>query len=204
MFCAVEPGSGPQIIRFWGTGRALECGTKEFDEHVEKYNIENGFGVRSIIIVDIHQVGSSCGFSVPFYEFKSFRPVLKNHWKNKERRVKEGKLQDTMERYWAYKNAWSVDGLPGMKQGLLTAKQEKIAPIQKMVGPHVTGSVKRNQVYDIQDLIYMAFVGFLLGILLMSYGPKLESHFHLAENVSRWVDKVTQGRSLSALLHDEM
>ncbi len=54
-------------------------------------------GTRSIIIVDIHQVGSSCGFSVPFYDFKSYRPVLNDHFAKKEKRFKEGKEDESMD-----------------------------------------------------------------------------------------------------------
>lgn len=40
-----------------------------------------------------------------------------------------------MYRYWAYKNAWSLDGLPGMEVARRTGEKEGIAPIEKMVGP---------------------------------------------------------------------
>jgi hypothetical protein len=77
----------------------LECGTGEFDGFVERYSIDTIAGTRSIILVDIHQVGSSCGYSVPFYDFKDFRPVLNNHWKQKEKRFLAGKTEDSMERF---------------------------------------------------------------------------------------------------------
>jgi hypothetical protein len=37
-------------------------------------------------------------------------------------------------RYWAYKNAESMDGLSGMRRGVDTAKREQVQPIKKMVG----------------------------------------------------------------------
>jgi hypothetical protein len=92
----------PQIIRFWGTGRVLESGTDEFDDFVVKHNVEILPGTRSIIVVDIHQVGSSCGYSVPFYDFKEFRPVLNDLWARRQKKFKEGKTGDSMERYRAH------------------------------------------------------------------------------------------------------
>ena len=77
----------------------LEYGTGEFDGFVEKHNIDTIAGTRSIIVVEIHQVGSSCGYSVPFFEFKDFRPVLNNYWKQKEKRFLAGKSDESVERF---------------------------------------------------------------------------------------------------------
>ena len=35
---------------------------------------------------------------------------------------------DHLRSYWAYKNAWSMDGLPGMKRGTVAAKKYSVAP----------------------------------------------------------------------------
>ena len=66
----------PEIVRFWGTGQVVEFGSREFHDWIDKHNIEVLPGTRSIIVIDIHQVGSSCGFSVPFYDFKEHRQIL--------------------------------------------------------------------------------------------------------------------------------
>jgi hypothetical protein len=89
----------PEIIRFWGTGSVLECGTQEFDDWVEKHNIEVIDGTRSIIKVDIHQVGTSCGYSVPVYEFKEHRQVLNNLWRKVEKDAVEKQTGHTMPKY---------------------------------------------------------------------------------------------------------
>jgi hypothetical protein len=106
----LEPGNGritimfnafdglPKIIRLWGKGRVLENGTKEFNEMVDLQKIQTIPGTRSIIVVDVHQVGSSCGFSVPFYEFKEFRPTLNDLFRNKDKKFKEGKTEESMDR----------------------------------------------------------------------------------------------------------
>jgi hypothetical protein len=82
-----------------GIGRVLENGTEKFKTYVAAHSIVCIPGARSIIIVDIHQVGSSCGFSVPFYDFKEFRPVLNDFFANKEKKFKAGKTEESMDRY---------------------------------------------------------------------------------------------------------
>ncbi|OTB17084.1 hypothetical protein K445DRAFT_330643 [Daldinia sp. EC12] len=143
----IEPGNGrvtilfnafegpPRIVRLWGKGRVLENGTPEFDSIVQKENIEVIPGTRSVIVVDIHQVGTSCGYSVPIFDFKEFRTTLNDFFKRKEEKFLEGNEKESMDRYWALKNAWSMDGLPGMPRGLKAGRVYAIEPIKKMVGP---------------------------------------------------------------------
>lgn len=80
------------------SGRVLENGTDAFQSFVERNNVQIIPGTRTIIIVDIHQVGSSCGFSVPYYDFKDFRPILNNHFASKQKRFEEGKSEESMDR----------------------------------------------------------------------------------------------------------
>jgi hypothetical protein len=77
----------------------IENGEKEFAQFVAKHDIQTIPGSRSIIIVDIHQVGSSCGFSVPFYDFKEHRPVLNDFFKKKEEKFQAGKEEESMDRF---------------------------------------------------------------------------------------------------------
>lgn len=55
MFAAFD--GQPKILRLWGNGRVLENGTKKFESFVKEHKVEMMPGTRSIIIVDIHQVG---------------------------------------------------------------------------------------------------------------------------------------------------
>jgi hypothetical protein len=80
-------------------GRVLENGTQPFTEFVKSNEIKTIPGTRSIIIVDIHQVGSSCGYSVPYYDFKAYRPVLNDHFAKKEQRFKSGNTDESIERF---------------------------------------------------------------------------------------------------------
>ncbi len=70
--------------------------------------------------------------------------------------------------YWAFKNAQSMDGLPGMRRGVETAKSENVKPIKKMVGPFApTSEYPRTRLagqVPIQYLIIVALLGFCMGI----------------------------------------
>jgi hypothetical protein len=56
----------------------------EFGTFVKENGVKCIPGTRSVIVVDVEQVGSSCGFSVPFYEFKGFRSTLNDFFKKKQ------------------------------------------------------------------------------------------------------------------------
>ncbi|KAI1427198.1 pyridoxamine phosphate oxidase family protein [Xylaria sp. FL1777] len=142
----LEPGNGritilfnafegpPRILRLWGKGKVLEYGSPEFDEIVARENITTMPGTRSVIVVDIHQVGTSCGYQVPFFSFVDYRRVLEKHFLKKAERFEAGDEKESIVRYWALKNAWSMDGLPGMRRGLKAGKEFSIEPVKKMVG----------------------------------------------------------------------
>jgi hypothetical protein len=88
----------PRILRLFGRGRVLEYESNEFNEFVKAHDVETIPGSRSVIVVDIHQVGTSCGFSVPFYDFKAFRPTLNEFFERKEKRFLAGKEEESMPR----------------------------------------------------------------------------------------------------------
>ncbi|KAI1392516.1 uncharacterized protein F4822DRAFT_131533 [Hypoxylon trugodes] len=183
----LEPGNGritilfnafegpPRILRFWGKGRVLEHGSPEFNEIVERENIEVIPGTRSIIVVDIHQVGTSCGYSVPFFDFKEFRTTLNDFFKRKEEKYLAGNEKESMDRYWALKNAWSMDGLPGMQRGLKAGRLYAINPVKKMVGPFAPKNGVNLRVFNnfqVEHLIIIV-LSLLLAISLATH-PALQ------------------------------
>ncbi|KAJ3571897.1 hypothetical protein NPX13_g5227 [Xylaria arbuscula] len=176
----LEPGNGritilfnafegaPRILRLWGKGRVLEYASPEFAEIVAHENIKTMPGTRSIIVVDIHQVGTSCGYQVPFFDFVDYRHVLEDYFRKKvERHEKqgEGDEKDFMDRYWALKNAWSMDGLPGMKRGLKAGKEYSVVPIQKMVGRM---AIKKNGGLSNGGELHVAYVVIALLTILVA------------------------------------
>ena len=61
-------------------------------------------GERQIISVEISSVQGSCGFAVPFFEYKGEREQL-TEWA-------AHKGPEGIANYWAEKNLRSIDGLP--------------------------------------------------------------------------------------------
>ena len=105
-----EPGNGritvlfnafegaPQIVRLWGKGEVLEYGTSKYEAFVKEHRVNSIAGTRAVILVHIHQVGSSCGFSMPFFDFKAFRPTLNEFFEKRVKSEESGNRKDGIER----------------------------------------------------------------------------------------------------------
>lgn len=102
MFCAFD--GNPDIVRLYGTGRVVFPADGEFGGLVGRFSTRPG--VRSVIVMDIDKVGSSCGFGVPLMSFSGDRDRLAQ-WA-----VAKG--EDAMPAYWSSKNRTSLDGLPAV------------------------------------------------------------------------------------------
>jgi len=102
MFCAFE---GPaNILRLYGEGESVTFGEPGF---AEKMALFPGFErARGVITVRINRISDSCGWGVPFFEFKSEREQL--------RRWVDAKPQEEWEARRYDSNATSIDGLPGL------------------------------------------------------------------------------------------
>ena len=102
MLCAFE--GPPRILRLYGQGRAHPVGSPRYEEVVGRF--EPIVGARSIIELAIERVHTSCGYSIPFMDYRDERPTLQQ-WA--ARKGDEG-----LQEYWAEKNAESIDGLPAL------------------------------------------------------------------------------------------
>lgn len=72
MFAAVT--GPPRIVRLFGTGKVYEAGTKEFEALISRDEVERfQMNTRAIVWIDIHKVGTSCGYSMPFFDYKEDR-----------------------------------------------------------------------------------------------------------------------------------
>lgn len=98
MMCAFE--GKPLILRLYGHGKAYHEGDAQFQKHIGLF--EENTGSRQIIEMDIDLVQTSCGYSIPFMDFKEERGQL-NSWSKKQ-----GK--DKIKSYWNKKNTKSIDG----------------------------------------------------------------------------------------------
>ena len=65
-------------------------------------------GTRQIFVIDVESVQTSCGWGVPFYEFKGERDQLTRYIENRPvEEWHESRLS---------KNALSIDGLPALQR----------------------------------------------------------------------------------------
>ena len=102
MFCAFE---GPaNILRLYGTGEVINIHDEGFDEMLSMF--PNFDRARGIFKVKISRVQDSCGWGVPFYEFKSERDQLTRYIDNKSK-------EEWIESRYV-KNSESIDGLTGL------------------------------------------------------------------------------------------
>jgi len=100
MFCAFE--GPPNILRLYGNGYTVLPDTDEWQQLAPLFELQ--LGTRQIIVADIYQVQTSCGFSVPYYEYMGERDHAQKWAQNKG--------ADGLETYKQQKNRISLDGLP--------------------------------------------------------------------------------------------
>ena len=100
MFCAFE--GSPNILRLYGSGPTILPYDTEWNK-VSSY-FELHLATRQIITADIYQVQTSCGFSVPYYDYVGERDTAAE-WAAK-------KGEAGLALYKMEKNRVSLDGLP--------------------------------------------------------------------------------------------
>jgi len=101
MFCAFS--GRPQIVRLQGRGTVVPAGTPEAVPLLER--LPSPPGARSVIVVDVTRISSSCGYGVPLLDYVGERTLL-TEWA--EKHGEEG-----LAEYREKKNATSISGLPG-------------------------------------------------------------------------------------------
>ena len=102
MFCSFS--GPPQIIRLHGIGEVIKLGDPHFN------NLRSIFpfhmGTRLIIKLNIKRISSSCGYSIPYFDYVGERDVL-DKWT-------EAKGESGLADYRKNKNSFSIDGLKGI------------------------------------------------------------------------------------------
>lgn len=103
MFCAFT--GPPRITRLHGRGEVVHSKHHDFER------LAGGFppnpGLRSIIRIDVTRVSTSCGWSVPFFDYRGNRDGL-DKWA-------ESKGTEGLREYRNLKNQKSIDGLPAFE-----------------------------------------------------------------------------------------
>lgn len=98
MFCAFE--GKPNILRLYGQAKIYHNSEKTYGKYISLF--DEIAGSRQIIEMDIDMVQTSCGYAVPYMDFKEERNQLKVSM--------EKKGEDRIKTYWEEKNAQSIDG----------------------------------------------------------------------------------------------
>jgi len=102
LFCALD--GKPNLVRLYGRASVAEPGDAAYDEIAAL--VADNRGARAAIVVDVDRVSTSCGFSVPLFEYVGERPTL-DEWV-------ERKSDEDLAAYRADKNARSIDGIPSI------------------------------------------------------------------------------------------
>lgn len=100
MWCSFT--ARPMILRAYGTAEAVHRGDARWP--AMQSLLPDQPGARQIIELSIDLVQSSCGFAVPFMDFRQERPVLRT-WA-------EDKGPEGLAAYWDTRNRDTIDGLP--------------------------------------------------------------------------------------------
>lgn len=100
MFAAFE--GAPMILRLYGTARAIHNGDAEWTALYAHFPANTG--ARQIFDMQVELVQTSCGMSIPFFDYVDEREQL-NQWA-----VNKG--EQGIRDYWQEKNKLSLDGVP--------------------------------------------------------------------------------------------
>lgn len=104
MFCAFD--GPPDIVRLHGRGRFVTLYDEGFDELLAHFDggVDESRGARAVVVVDVERVSDSCGYGVPFMDYRGERDLLPAFM---ARKGAQGRAD-----YRRLKNRTSIDGLP--------------------------------------------------------------------------------------------
>lgn len=100
MFAAFE--GKPVILRIYGKAKVIHQNDVEWSNYISLFPVLPG--TRQIFEIDIDLVQTSCGMSVPFFDYVAERDQL-TEWA-----IKKG--DQGLREYWQQKNQVSIDNIP--------------------------------------------------------------------------------------------
>ncbi len=100
MWCSFT--TRPLILRAYGTATVTHKGEPGWDDLDALFPPD--LGARQVFDMAVDLVQTSCGYAVPFMDFRAERDTLEK-WA-------EDKGEDAVEAYWQQKNRQSIDGFP--------------------------------------------------------------------------------------------
>ncbi|MCQ4081214.1 pyridoxamine 5'-phosphate oxidase family protein [Streptomyces sp. RB6PN25] len=106
MWCAFD--GPPTVVRVHGRGEPVFRDDPRFAELLPHFGEADAPGVRVIVLVAAERVSDSCGFAVPFMDYRGERPLHAEYFGRK--------TDEEFAAYCAAKehNGTSIDGLPGL------------------------------------------------------------------------------------------
>ena len=104
MFCAFD--GPPKIVRLHGRGRVVTRSANDWGTWYARFPAHAS--TRSIIVVEVTRVSTSCGFGVPRMDFVSDRDAME--------RWAQSKGPAGLPEYRITKNRVSIDGLPALDE----------------------------------------------------------------------------------------
>ncbi|KAH9855758.1 hypothetical protein C2E23DRAFT_723703 [Lenzites betulinus] len=143
MFNAFE--GPPRIVRLFGTGTYHEFGSPEYDALITPETRRPGS--RAAIVIDVHKVGSSCGYAVPYYEFKGHRQVLLDFFAKREdadRADSNAHGEKGLKAYWEEKNMRSIDGLVGLADAPKAERKPEVREVMRRADTSESGEPGGN------------------------------------------------------------
>jgi hypothetical protein len=100
MFCAFD--TPPQVLRLFGKGHVVLPDSPKWEELSDLF--PNYLGTRQIIVAEIEDVRTACGYAIPLMDYVGERDTL-TRWA-------EAKGPDGLVEYRQQKNQCSLDDLP--------------------------------------------------------------------------------------------
>jgi len=121
MFCSFD--KSPRIMRWFCKGKVIEWDSRDFDKWLGRMEKEKIVGARTLVLLNVFKVQTSCGYAVPQVVSSAIDPehvaqgpraYLKDretlgHWAGQQ--VEKG----TLHAYHQKMNARSLDGCAGLK-----------------------------------------------------------------------------------------
>jgi hypothetical protein len=106
MWCAFS--GPPKVLRIHGRGEPIFRDDPRWPELIGHFAAADGPGARAIVLVHAVMVSDSCGFAVPFLDYREERPTHAEYFGRKS--------EPEFAEYCARKphNGTSIDGLPAL------------------------------------------------------------------------------------------
>jgi len=159
----------PRIARLYGRGSVFEFGSPEYNSLLPEGKRHPGS--RAVIFLDVFKVATTCGYSVPLYEYKGHRTQLLDWAAKKEAIDRMAELTPTqyqpkpeghevfsaadsslppmpstgMKRWWQERNLKSLDDMPALDSAHVSHQVFKSQPVPKKSIYEITGNVNAVQ-----------------------------------------------------------